>query len=50
MHYILLMYKYESMCVIYIYIYNIWEGNLQSITVSSAYCLVRLASCPLHSA
>jgi len=27
-----------------------WEGNLPSITVSSAYCLVRLASCPLHSA
>ena len=28
----------------------LWEGNLQSITVSSAYCLVRLACCPLHSA
>ena len=26
------------------------EGNLQSITVSSAHCLVRLAGCPLHSA
>ena len=27
----------------------LWEGILQSITVSSAYCLVRLAGCPLHS-
>ena len=27
----------------------VWEGILQS-TVSSAYCLVRMAGCPLHSA
>ena len=27
-----------------------WEGNLHSITVSSAHCLFRLAGCPLHSA
>jgi len=26
------------------------EGNLHSITVSSAHCLFRLAGCPLHSA
>merc|ERR1719446_376913 len=26
-----------------------WEGNLHSITVSSAHCLFRLAGCPLHS-
>ena len=27
-----------------------WEGNLHSITVSSAHCLFRLAGCPPHSA
>ena len=32
------------------YALTILGGNLQSITVSSAYCLVRLACCPLHSA